>query len=331
MGTLVGTTIMKIFVATLLALTVVVSGKRKGKEDHGTIIRCMAESYWSGKGEDTIKACRECFKDVGKNPLSEEGLPKAKECTRQYLPKENEACASLISELTPNDMEKGGEVIECFDETLEAANYQRCIEESTSTEVNEVLTDGAMCVLQSWKFGHDYVKNVTTQARPGRGRFQGRRGRGRGKGQKGAFMKMLMVAHCETANDNDESSAECQKCFKKAVKNKRRQTKADIKAAMADCSEKHLAPLYNKCTTMLKNEASDKGDTFKCYQRVLLSNLVSGCSQGISEATTDSLDTVMECGKEQVMDFVKENASPRMLKKLGEMFGDDDSSEEDED
>ena len=91
---------MKIFVAALMALTVVVSGKRKGKgrtwtdvlfyytlgpgtwdvvcgitnvyclEDHGTIIRCMAESYWSGQGEDTIKACRECFKDAGKNPLS---------------------------------------------------------------------------------------------------------------------------------------------------------------------------------------------------------------------------------------------------------------------
>ena len=66
----------------------------------------------------------------------------------------------------------GGEVIECFDETLEAANYQRCIEESSSTEVNDVLTDGAMCVLQSWKFGHDYVKNVTRQAKPARGRFQ---------------------------------------------------------------------------------------------------------------------------------------------------------------
>ena len=142
-------------------------------------------------------------------------------------------------------------------------------------------------------------------------------------------MKMLMVAHCETANDNDErfvilglspddtclpvtcylaSSAECQKCFKKAVKNNRRQSKADMKAAMVDCSEKHLSPLYNKCTDMMKSEASDKGATFKCYQRVLLSNLVSGCSQGISEATTESLDTVMECGKEQVMDFVKENA-----------------------
>ena len=66
----------------------------------------------------------------------------------------------------------GGEVIECFEETLEAANYQRCIDESSSTEVNDVLTDGAMCVLQSWKFGHDYVKNVTRQTRPASGRFQ---------------------------------------------------------------------------------------------------------------------------------------------------------------
>ena len=97
------------------------------------------------------------------------------------------------------------------------------------------------------------------------------------------------------------------------MKNKRRQSKADIKAAMADCSETHLAPMYNKCTTMLKNEASGKGDTFKCYQRVLLSNLVSECSQGISEATTDSLDTVMDCGKEQVMEFVKENARLKLI------------------
>ena len=97
------------------------------------------------------------------------------------------------------------------------------------------------------------------------------------------------------------------------MKNKRRQSKADMKAAMAECSEKHLAPLYNKCTDMMKSEASDKGDTFKCYQRVLLGNLVSECSQGISEATTDSLGTVMDCGKEQVMEFVKENARLKLI------------------
>ena len=86
-----------------------------------------------------------------------------------------------------------------------------------------------------------------------------------------------------------------------------------MKAAMAECSEKHLAPLYDSCTTMMRSEAADKGETFKCYQRVLLGNLVSECSQGISEATTDSLGTVMDCGKEQVMEFVKENARLKLI------------------
>ena len=64
----------------------------------------MAENYKDG--EEKIMDCRRCFQDVG-NPLSEEGLPKAKECTKQYLPLENEACAGLIAELTPGDAEKG--------------------------------------------------------------------------------------------------------------------------------------------------------------------------------------------------------------------------------
>ena len=64
----------------------------------------MAENYQNG--EATIKACRQCFKAIG-NPLSQEGLPKAKECTKQFLTMENEACATLIAELTPGDMEKG--------------------------------------------------------------------------------------------------------------------------------------------------------------------------------------------------------------------------------
>ena len=64
----------------------------------------MAENYMNG--EETIKECRKCFQAVG-NPLSEEGLPKAKDCTRQFLPLENEACAGLIAELTPGDAEKG--------------------------------------------------------------------------------------------------------------------------------------------------------------------------------------------------------------------------------
>merc|ERR1712051_1095586 len=310
---------------------------RTPKEDHGTIIRCMAENYL--EGEEKIKACRECFKKVGKNPFSEQGLPKAKECTKQFLKIEAEACASLISELSPGDMETGAEVIDCFDQTLETANYERCLGESTSSELNEVLTDGVSCVLESWKYGHEYVKNVTSQTRPGRGRFQRRRGRGngkgkgKGKGMKKAFMKMMMIANCETANpDNEQGSTDCQQCFNDAVpKRGNKQSKAEIMSAIADCSEQHLSPLYDKCTKMMKSESSDKGETFQCYQRVLLSDLVSGCSDGISEPTADSLDVVMDCGKDQVGVFFRENASPKMLKKLEKMFGDDSSEEEEDD
>jgi len=329
---------MKVYVAIFVLTVAAVYGKRqnqnrKPKEDPGTIIRCMAENYQ--KGEATIKDCRQCFKAIG-NPFSEEGLPKAKECTKQFLTMENEACATLIAELTPGDMEKGGEVIECFDDTLETANYERCLGESKSTEVNDVLTDGVACVLQSWKYGHEYVKNATRENKPGRGRFQRRRGRGngkgKGKGKKDAFMKMMMIANCETANpDNAEGSTECQTCFTEAVSRRGgRQDKATIKSKMADCSQQHLSPLYDSCTQMLRSEAGEKGETFQCYQRVLLSSLVSQCSADISEATTDSLDTVMKCGKDLVMEFIKENASPKILKKFEKMF-DDDSSEEEED
>jgi len=207
---------MKVYLTILMVGLAAVSGRRqqrKSKEDHGTIIRCMAENYQ--EGEKAILDCRQCWQDVG-NPLSEEGLPKAKECTKQYLPLENEACAGLIAELTPGDAEKGGEVIECFDNTLKTANYERCLGESTSTEVNAILSDGVTCVLESWKYGHEYVKNVTMKTRPGRGRFQRRRGKGNGngkkEGKKDAFMKMMMIANCETANPDNAEGFVCLYC-----------------------------------------------------------------------------------------------------------------------
>jgi hypothetical protein len=38
------------------------------------------------------------------------------------------------------------------------------------------------------------------------------------------------------------------------------------------------------------------------------SNLVVKCSDGVTEATSDTLSSVMECGKEATIDWVKENA-----------------------
>ena len=52
-------------------------------------------------------------------------------------------------------------VLQCFDSTLEKGNNERCLAQSASSDVTGKLTDGAMCVLESWKYGMEYVKNST--------------------------------------------------------------------------------------------------------------------------------------------------------------------------
>ena len=176
----------------------------KHLEDKGTIIRCMAENWKLGEAQ--IQACRDCFKAIGGDYLSETGLAAAKECTASYLPMENEACATQIAAVTPGNTEQLEDIIECFDETLETKNYERCLNDAEG-DSEQKLTSGALCVLESWKYGMEYVKNAT-KAGGGRGRGRGRRPRGRGgkgKGKKKMMMKMLTIAHCDAANPDDET------------------------------------------------------------------------------------------------------------------------------
>merc|ERR1712032_1753836 len=56
--------------------------QRQPKEDPGTIIRCMAENFGQ---DDKIQECRDCFKALGKDVMSETNLPKAKECGQEKV------------------------------------------------------------------------------------------------------------------------------------------------------------------------------------------------------------------------------------------------------
>jgi len=151
--------------------------------------------------------------------------------------------------------------------------------------------------------------------------------------------KMLTIAHCANANKGDEArQGECKKCFMDAVKPKRSRNprarvnnKEAIMTALTGCSEEFLAPAYDQCTAMMKAKTGEKEEVMGCYIRVLVSDLVQTCSNGVNEVTAETMDNVMDCGKDQVKEFVMENASPKMLEKLGKMFGDDDDSDEDED
>merc|ERR1719419_93033 len=157
--------------------------------------------------------------------------------------------------------------------------------------------------------------------------------------KKGMKEKMLTIAHCANANKGDEArQGECKKCFMDAVKPKRSRNprarvnnKEAIMTALTGCSEEFLAPAYDQCTAMMKAKTGEKEEVMGCYIRVLVSDLVQTCSNGVNEVTAETMDNVMDCGKDQVKEFVMENASPKMLEKLGKMFGDDDDSDEDED
>jgi len=106
--------------------------------------------------------------------------------------------------------------------------------------------------------------------------------------------------------------------------------KEAILAAITGCSDKYLSPVYDKCTSMMKEKTAEKDEVMNCYIKVLVTDLVQTCSNDIDEVTAETMSTVIDCGKEEVKEFVMENASPKMLEKLGKMFGDDDDSDEDD-
>jgi len=303
---------------------------KKVKEDPGTIIRCMAENWKNG--ESQIMECRNCFKNLDFEAV--DSVEKAKQCTSQFLKLENEACASEISAFQSwAEEEKGEAVIDCFDKTLEKANNERCLKESQSTDTVEKLTDGSMCVLKSWKYGMEYVKNAT---HTGKGNRKPKRLGGKKKPMKGKMMKLLTKAHCNLASNGDSAkSSECLKCFGAAVrlglgKGKRGKMTggADVVSAMTKCSEDYLDPKYSDCTAMMKSSQGKK-ETMSCYIRVLVKDIVVKCSNGAPEATADTLGEVMDCGKENVAEWVEANASPKLAEKIGNFLDMDDDSDED--
>eukprot|EP00091_Calanus_sinicus_P013857 TRINITY_DN307_c0_g1_i19.p1 TRINITY_DN307_c0_g1~~TRINITY_DN307_c0_g1_i19.p1 ORF type:complete len:173 (-),score=58.62 TRINITY_DN307_c0_g1_i19:143-661(-) len=143
---------------------------------------------------------------------------------------------------------------------------------------------------------------------------------------KGQVMKLITKAHCNLASEGDETkSTECLQCFSAAVKlgkqgkgkggRGKKEMSPEMVSAMTSCSEQHLNPKYTKCTTMMKDTTADKKDTHKCYMRVLVNNLVIKCSDGVSEATPDTLSSVMECGKEVTKNFVRKMPVQKLLKR----------------
>merc|ERR1711955_179587 len=140
-------------------------------------------------------------------------------------------------------------------------------------------------------------KNATRAGKPGK--RPGRPGRpGKGKrGKMGMKEKMLTMAHCANANKGNETRrGECEKCFKNAVKPSRNprarvNPKEAILAAITGCSDKYLSPVYDKCTSMMKEKTAEKDEVMNCYIKVLVTDLVQTCSNEVDEVTAETMTT----------------------------------------
>jgi len=321
-------------------------GNKKEKVDPGNILRCTAENFGNNQ---TIKSCIECF-SAEMDFTRQSGLDAAKTCATQYWPKGVAACGTEISAMAPGNMETLEAVVGCFDDRLEKENAERCLGEATSTELQGQMTEATMCILDSWKWAMGVVKSVNGGGKRPRGGRRGGKGRGKGKGMKKEIMKTLVAAHCEHASKGDATKeAACEQCFKDAVprksltgkggrggrggRGKRAAKEKDpaIMAAITACSKNHLAPDYDECTKIME-AGTDMKAAHKCYQKVLLGNVVSECieEENVSTADADSLNSVVECGVENVFEWLQEK-NPKAAKMLGGLLkklgGDDDDDE----
>lgn len=140
------------------------------------------------------------------------------------------------------------------------------------------------------------------------------------KGMKKQMMKMMSMAHCDVSIDeSEERNAECKSCFATT------DDTIDIgnTRALAACSEQFLAPLYDDCTTMVRDATKEKKEVLGCYNKVLVGSIVADCvdDEGITVADSDNLVKVIECGENVITDWVMDHAEPEVAEKIGHFFG----------
>merc|ERR1711981_1068940 len=272
------------------------------------ITNCIAEN--SNEGLDQVRECLKCFENSG-DPLSEEGLPKAKACTEDFLPRVTTDCAEPLAALEPENEEMGSNALRCFADVTQIMAAEDCLEQAASEDMVETLTDGVICL-------KDKHKNVTMQINK--------------------LFEKEMKRDFEIASNTEEEEIACMECFESTKPRESEElSKSDYVKSLATCSAEHLSPHYDECTTMMEEMAVDpekysktmgKG-IFLCYLRVVTKNLVEQCSNEmeLTDTTPENLLSVMQCGSYTVFEWMQKNVRFPEIEK----FSPEDYSLEDED
>merc|ERR1719158_439777 len=117
-------------------------GQETERHVHPSLVTsCITEQLRSGL--DNVKLCIKCFEAVG-DPLSQEGLDKAKNCTDTWLPRAAEECQLELNSTIPQDVESSGDVLACLTDVRFLIAAEECLD-----EVIEKLTDGILCLQEN--------------------------------------------------------------------------------------------------------------------------------------------------------------------------------------
>ncbi|XP_023330049.1 uncharacterized protein LOC111702552 [Eurytemora carolleeae] len=300
---------------------------------------CLVE-HWKDELDlktnmENINACLDCWRKVG-DPMTEDGLKKAKACVESQLPWEFQACADEVNSVELDNPEAVGPVLECFKNFRHEAGANYCLEKvEESEDPIDTLTDGSVCMLE-------FSKNVTMFQQYTRSSGSDRTGKkikpgkesGEGKLLKQYVMGTLMPkAHCEVANIDDlDRQDACTKCFDDSIK----ADPVDVMKEIVACSDKYLLPAYQTChdefVSSLSGSGINNNSIVKCYIRTVLRYVVSTCNSDTDiEVNPESLLTTLDCGKDFIEDWIRENASDEFADEIIKKLEEDEENEYEED
>merc|ERR1712080_379282 len=191
------------------------------------LMSALATAAPAEKGVDKgmVQVMVQCLAENWKEGKVEEGMAKGKKCFADYLPRADKDCSTEIAALVPSEEPK--ELLECFEKSLMTMSSESCLEMAGQNEdVLDTFTEGAFCMVEG-------AKNVTKWVKKSLGI------KGNGMKMKKMIMPLLIKAHCDNANDDDNDVKACNKCFRDAVKSGkgRGKGKSGMVAAFKGCSD----------------------------------------------------------------------------------------------
>jgi len=295
------------------------------------VTSCVTEQLRSGLGN--VKNCLKCFEAVG-DPLSQEGLDKAKVCTDTWLPRAQVECQEELDAMAPGDIESSEIVLACFTDVRFLIGAEECLEEQRVDDVIETLTDGVLCLQErqtnltniiQYIFREeikDEFENVQKLIKENREEKIVEESQEKLDEQG---FSLVYQRHCNISSNSLEEETSCNQCFQKASHPSKLPSPQEYVTSLHSCTTKFLSPLYDSCSNLLDelahNETHDGvigRELFLCFTRVVDRHQVGTCALDVSAEDLDAwtLLDVMVCNDDINDSWVMNHVDPKNLEQI---------------